>query len=278
MVNEYENTKAVFSTGKFDRILRKEVKDEIIELLNWVYELDAYGSVAEASKKFNFCYPEISASTDPEIGIEGLFHPLLAQPVTNDFNMTDTKNLCFLTGANMSGKSTFLKSFGLAVYLAHAGFPVPARKMKMTVFNGLLTTINLSDNINKGYSHFYSEVKRVKEAAQEIGRKRMIVIFDELFRGTNVKDATDASFMIISALANIKGSFFLISTHIVEIADKIAGFKNTSFNCFDVRFQNDHPIYDYQLTEGVSKDSLGLYIVKQERIEEILKEAAKNSR
>ena len=99
----------------------------------------------------------------------------------------------------MAGKSTFLKALGVAIYISHLGFPVPAEKMSTTIYNGIITTINLSDNMNRGYSHFYSEVRRVKEVANKLKEKnRLLVIFDELFRGTNVKDAFDASLLIIT--------------------------------------------------------------------------------
>ena len=176
----------------------------------------------------------------------------------------------------MSGKSTFLKAFGISVYLAHAGFPVPALIMKTTIFNGIVTTINLADDINKGYSHFYSEVRRVRETALKIKKdKKLVVIFDELFRGTNVKDASEASLMITTAFSKIHTSIFLISTHIVEIAKELKSHQNIFFSCFDTKLQQETLIYDYKLVSGISKESLGLYIVRNEGIVEILEEALK---
>ena len=90
----------------------------------------------------------------------------------------------------MAGKSAFMKSFGVAVYMAHMGFPVAAEMMEFTVQDGLYTSINVSDNLNMGYSHFYAEVLRVKFVASEVAAgKNMVIILDELFKGTNVKDA-----------------------------------------------------------------------------------------
>lgn len=127
----------------------------------------------------------------------------------------------------MAGKSTFLKSLSISVYLAHLGLPVPAKYMKTSKYNGLLTTINLSDNINKGYSHFYNEVLRVKYVAERINQVRNIfVVFDELFRGTNVKDAYEASLSVISAFSKLNKGFFAISTHIIEVADKLKDNKS----------------------------------------------------
>lgn len=171
----------------------------------------------------------------------------------------------------MAGKSTFMKAVGLAVYLAHLGFPVPAEKMRTTVYNGMISTINLSDNINLGYSHFYTEVSRVKEAVLKIKeRGRMFVIFDELFRGTNVKDAFDASLLIIESFSKIPGSSFFISTHITEIAEELKNDENILFRYLDSELVDGSPIYSYKLLTGVSHERLGMLILKNENIIEIL--------
>ena len=262
----------------FDFLLRKKGKADLLWLLERFYEFDAYNAVAQTSKKLNLSFPEYEDTQDCLIEIEGLFHPKLEKPVGNDFNISATENMCFLTGANMSGKSTFLKAFGLAVYLAHLGFPVPAIQFKTSVFDGLFSTINLSDNINHGLSHFYSEVKRVKEVANEIKNdKNLVVIFDELFRGTNVKDAATASCMIISAIAKQPGSVYIISSHIMEIAQELEKQKNIFYKCFDVKVVNDQADYTYKLVDGVSKDSLGLHIVIKEQIVELLESKSTKS-
>ena len=260
--------------AKCDEIFRKKAKGKIQKILKYLYQLDVFESLAQAAQTYNLSFPQYSKSSEPAIQMEGIFHPLIKDPVKNNFNIGKDENLCFLTGANMSGKSTFLKSFGLAVYLAHVGFPVPASKMKTSIFNGLITTINLSDNIFQGYSHFYSEVRRVKEVASIIKeKKKVIVIFDELFRGTNVKDAFDASLMIISALSKIKKSMFLISTHIVEIAEDLQKHNNIFYSSFESKLDGESPIYSYLLKPGISKERVGMQIVKNEKIIELLEEA-----
>jgi len=235
-------------------------------------------SVGKVVSKRHFSYPGYINSEAPLVEIKGLFHPLVNGAVSNDFHINGDDNLCFLTGANMSGKSTFLKSFGIAVYLAHVGFPVPASEMKTTIFNGMVTTINLPDNITLGYSHFYNEVKRVKDIATTIHRHRkMVVILDELFKGTNVKDAADACLMITSALSKIKNCVFIVSTHHVEVAKKLAANKHILFNHFEYRIVNETPTYTFKLKQGVSDDRAGLLIIKQEGILEILHDAARQS-
>lgn len=270
-LNNYGQKPLSLHFSEFDFLLRKKGKEELLWLLERYYELDSFNAIAKTAKKLKLTFPEYEDNQNAQIIIEGLFHPKLEKAVRNDITISTSENMCFLTGANMSGKSTFLKAFGLSVYLAHLGFPVPATKMKTSVFDGLFTTINLSDNINHGLSHFYSEVKRVKELASEIKNdKSLVVIFDELFRGTNVKDAAAASSMIISAIAQQPGSIYIISSHIMEIAQELAKQKNIFFKCFDVKVVNDEAKYTYKLVDGVSKDSLGLHIVIKEQIIELL--------
>lgn len=168
-----------------------------------------------------------------------------------------------------------LKSFGIAVYLSHLGFPVPAAAMKTTLFNGMMTTINLPDNIEQGYSHFYSEVRRLKEIALTLHKnKKMVVILDELFKGTNVKDAADASIMITSALSKIQSSLFIVSTHNVEVAEQLSRNKSIFFSHFGYKVVNEFPSYNYKIMRGVSNDRAGLLIIKQEGILDVLNDAA----
>lgn len=248
-------------------------REQVEQIMNLFYEVDALQAIAKVSLERNLNFAEYLEADEMYYEANGLFHPLVKQAVPNSFIMEKDSHLCFLTGANMSGKSTFLKSIALSVYLAHVGFPVPALSLKISLLNGLLTTINLTDDLSMGYSHFYSEVKRVKMAVEKIkNQKRMLVIFDELFRGTNVKDAFDASLMITSELATISDTFFMVSTHIVEIADELKKHNSIQFNCFETLWENEAPKYNYQITKGVSKERLGLYIVQKEGIFELLKD------
>lgn len=260
--------------ARLDHFFRKTGKQKIQTVLKILYEFDVFESTAKAAVDYQLSFPVYSNSLNPLIQLDGLFHPLINNPVSNNFKLGKDENLCFLTGANMSGKSTFQKAFGLAVYLSHVGFPVPANRMETTIFNGLVTTINLSDNIFQGYSHFYSEVRRVKEAASIIkNEKKIVVIFDELFRGTNVKDAFDASLLVTEAMSKIQDSMFLISSHIVEIAGDLKKHKNIFYNCFESKIKGETPIYSYKLKNGISEERFGMQIVKNEKIVELLEEA-----
>ena len=256
----------------FDYLLRSKGKEEIRKLLDYVYQIDAIESVARTATNRHLAFPEFFAGDTTELEIDQLFHPFLEKPVLNDIRIGKEENMCFITGPNMAGKSTFLKAVGLCIYLAHIGFPVPAKSMKTSVFNGLSITINLRDELSLGYSHFYSEVQRVKEAATSIrDQQRMVVIFDELFRGTNVKDAFEGSVEIINALTAIPDSLFFISTHLIEVADKITNPVSVLFRYLDIKMEEDQPLYSYQIKEGISNERLGLLILKREKILELLK-------
>jgi len=262
--------------ARADRILRHSATDQIEVLLDIVYQLDLYASVSLTAKQRGFTLPVIKDNCQSILGFEGLFHPFINNPVVNDVAFDTDHNLCFITGTNMAGKSTFLKAVGISIYLSHLGFPVPANYMETSVFDGLITTINIDDNIDKGHSHFYSEVLRVKHVAEKIKKtQNVFVIFDELFRGTNVKDAYDASLAIISALAKVRKCFFMVSTHIVEVANDLQSIDNINFRYMETVFDNGNPTYSYKLKEGVTEERLGMWIVKNEGIVEIIEGAVK---
>ncbi len=262
-------------TGYYDNLFRHKDRTLLRDVINIVYELDVYFAVAKAAKEHGFCFPEYRDDKQLYVNLVNLRHPGIPNAIGNNITIDEQQNLVFLTGANMAGKSSFLKSLGLAVYLAHIGFPVPADSMQTSVFNGLITTINLADNIDNGYSHYYSEVMRVKESAFKLmDLDKMFIIFDELFRGTNVKDAYDASLATIKALTKINDSAFLISTHIVEIAEELKGYNNISFQYFGASIQNNKPVFEYKIRQGVSSETLGYFIFKNEGILEILEKAA----
>lgn len=261
-----------YQVSKLDHHFRGKEKIELLNLVQLVYELDAFETIAAVARKKQFCFPEYSLKEDLELELVGFFHPSFDQPVKNDIFLNNEENIVFLTGSNMAGKSSLLKSVGLAIYLAHIGFPIPAARMNTTIFNGLLTTINLPDHIGQGLSHYYSEVKRVKEAAVALlENNRMFIIFDELFRGTNVKDAYEGSLLIISELSAIRNAMFFISTHLVELAAELKPINHIAFRYLDTFFEGEKPVFSYRLKEGVSEERLGMYILHNEGIVDLIR-------
>jgi DNA mismatch repair protein MutS len=257
-----------------DYLFRNLKHDRIKTLLDVVYQLDVFTTVSLEGKKMGFSLPVVNSTGEKVLKIEGLFHPFVNNPVSNNIAFDYNQNICFVTGTNMAGKSTFLKATGICVFLSQLGFPVPAAYMETSTFKGMITTINLSDDIQSGHSHFYNEVLRVKHVAQKLNESQdLFVIFDELFRGTNVKDAYDASLMIISAFSKMRNTFFMISTHIVEVANDLAHTANINFKFMETTFDNETPVYSYQLKDGITDEKLGMWIVKNEGIVELIDKA-----
>ena len=257
--------------AKFDCMFRHSHSEQIRFCINLAYEYDAFQSIARTTKKRNFTFPDIFPDDEGKILIEGLFHPLLDNAVKNDISLTKTSNLCFVSGPNMAGKSTFLRALGVAAYLAHAGLPVPAEKMSISILSGINTTINLPDNLKLGYSHFYGEVMRIKEVALKIkAHKNMLIIFDEMFRGTNVKDAYEGSLAVIKAFSKITSCFYMISSHIVELAEKIKTESNIQFGFLEVKNKDVIPEYTYKFKNGISDCRLGMYIIQKEKVIETI--------
>ncbi len=256
---------------EFDKCFRETYKDQILSLIDMVYDLDVLISKAKATKRLNLCFPEFIDDTKAGFEIEGLYHLFINQPVVNDIKTSDPENFIFLTGPNMAGKTTFLKSCGLAVFLAHLGMGVPAKMMNLTLFDRIFTSLNVSDNLTKGYSYFYSEVKRVKEAALALRDScKVFMIFDELFKGTNVKDAFDGSLLIIKELVKWKSGFFILSSHLLELGKEIDSIGGIRFMCFDSKIENGKPYFNFKLKDGLSDERLGLVILKNEQVFDLL--------
>ncbi|MBA3673545.1 MAG: DNA mismatch repair protein MutS, partial [Chitinophagaceae bacterium] len=151
------------------------------------------------------------------------------------------------------------------------GMGVPAKAMQLTLFDGLLSNINVVDNIAKGESYFYNEVQRIKDTILKIndGRKWLILI-DELFKGTNVQDAMKCSTVVIEGLIKVKQSLFILSTHLYEIGEALKGHKNICFKYFETTVDDEQLKFSYQLKEGISNDRLGYLILKREKVIELL--------
>ena len=252
-------------------------KNNTLQLLEYYYELDAYYSMAMASKNYHFVFPKWLENDTPLFEVTSAIHPLVTNAVDNKLSLSHQSNLLFLTGANMAGKSTFIKTIGIVLYLAHIGIGVPAKKLELTLFDGLITNLTIADNIMKGESYFFNEVQRIKNTIEKIiDGKKYFVLIDELFKGTNIQDAMKCSSAVIEGLQNLRNSLFIISTHLYEISDGLKGFSNIQFSYFETAVQEKELIFHYQLKEGVSQDRLGYLILEREGVVDLLKNISKN--
>lgn len=262
---------SIRDTLYFGYYLRTKYRTKTLELIDIFSRLDAWYSMAVAVKTYNLAFPEFVEQEQPHVEAKGLYHILIPNPVPYDLQMNPEHNFLFLTGANMAGKSTLIKSVGSAVFLAHIGMGVPATQMKLTLFDGLLSNINVVDNIAKGESFFFNEVQRIKNTIDKINNgKKWLVLIDELFKGTNVQDAMKCSLTVIKGLIKIKNSLFILSTHLYEIGEELKNYSNISFRYFETNVDNDQLQFSYQLKEGISNDRIGYVILKREKVVDML--------
>jgi DNA mismatch repair ATPase MutS len=251
--------------------LRGRYKSNTLELIDIFSRFDAWYSMAVAVKTYQLSFPEFAEQDTPMVDAKGLYHILLPKPVAYDMHMSPEHNFLFLTGANMAGKSTLIKALGSAVFLAHMGMGVPATQMRLTLFDGLISNINVVDNIAKGESFFYNEVQRIKNTIEKINDgKKWLVLIDELFKGTNVQDAMKCSLAVIKGLIKIKNSLFVLSTHLYEIGEELKNYPNISFRYFETDVTDEQLKFSYQLKEGVSNDRIGYVILKREKVVDML--------
>ena len=187
----------------------------------------------------------------------------------NSIEVTETVTL--ITGPNMSGKSTLLKSIGLCVTLSHLGLAVPAEKCELAWFDVISIAINLNDDILNGYSHFMTEVMNLKALLlQACEHRRCFAIFDELFRGTNPEDALAISRRTIHGLSRFRESCFFISTHLHELKETTLADPNVRSHFIECQLVRNKPVFTYHLREGWSDLRIGQVIFEQEGLNELL--------
>lgn len=251
-----------YTIDKYDYLFRCTRLLSIRELLSVVYMFDVCRTAHRVAKAKNFCFTPTMVQT-MEFSVEGIVHPFVENAQKNNWEMS-CGNICLFTGSNMAGKSTTLKALALAVWLAHCGLPVPVKSMICPVYEGIYTSINLPDSLRDGRSHFMAEVLRIKEVLQKAGTgKKCLVILDEMFRGTNAKDAFEASVAVNELLKEYSNCHFLISTHILEYAK---AFELDPFCCFyymEAEIKDDNFVCPHRLQKGISEARVGYWVVRK---------------
>jgi DNA mismatch repair protein MutS len=255
----------------YGHYVRERFKSQALELIDIYGRLDAWYSMAMAMRQYNLSFPVFVEQEEPYVELRSLYHILLPAPVSYTIQLNRETNFLFLTGANMAGKSTFIRAVGVAVFLAHLGMGVPAEEMRLSLFDGILSNINVMDNITKGESYFFNEVQRIRDTLIKIsGQKKWLVLIDELFKGTNVQDAMKCSTTVIKGLIRIRNSLFILSTHLYEIGEELSVYPNISFKYFETAVKDEQLDFSYQLKDGISNDRLGYLILKREKVVEML--------
>ncbi len=192
-------------------------------------------------------------------------HPLLhpGTRICNSFSFSGTPSVMIITGANMAGKSTFLRTLSVNLILAKNGAPVCARDFLFTPCD-ILSSIKIQDSLSNNESYFYAELVRIREIIDHVKTNpRTLVVLDEILRGTNTKDKQTGSLGLLEKLISLK-AVVLVATHDLSLGELEKRFPEIVVNkCFEVELTNDQLIFDYKLKNGISQKLNASYLMKK---------------
>ncbi|MEP1150628.1 MAG: hypothetical protein ABJH08_02765 [Balneola sp.] len=257
----------VFFAMKLEN-LKEELEPKISKWLDKFYELEALNSMANfAFLNGDYSFPTFGKDADALFKAEDLGHPLIpeSQKVANDFEVHSGKDLFLITGSNMAGKSTFLRTVGINLVLAYSGAPVNARSLNTGLYR-IFTSINVNDSLGDGLSHFYAEVKRLRELLDELNKDESQPLFffvDEIYKGTNNKERYAGSAAFLREVAG-KNGIGMVSTHDLELADLESEIDALSNWHFVESITDGKMSFEYKLKSGPCPSTNALKIMEIE--------------
>ena len=237
-------------------------KMEVEEWFNVVAFFDAYNSLGN----FAFNHPEYVCPViiDNEIVIkaQNMGHPLVKKEslVANDFEITK-EGIFIITGANMAGKSTFLRTVSLYIMMGNIGLPVCASSAFYSPIK-LITSMRALDSLSKDESYFFSELKRLKFIVDKIEKDNYFIVLDEILKGTNSKDKAEGSKKFVEKISKSK-STGIIATHDLSLCDVAKEIEKVENYYFDAYIKNDELSFDYKLKQGVCKNMNASFLLKR---------------
>ncbi len=200
-----------------------------------------------------YCKGEINDT----INAIDMYHPLVKNCISNSIDMNGG---IILTGSNMSGKTTFMRTLGICQTLYNAKGLIPAYSFSSNDFN-IYTSLRANDMLSEGISTFYAEILRMKNINNAIKEKKNLILVDEIFKGTNASERIDASFKVIDKL-NSYNQFFIISTHDFELCNA----NNITNYHFNETYIDDKISFDYKIKMGKSETKNAIYLLKMANI------------
>ena len=240
----------------FDSILVLILKYRIKDGIKISNSLEAIAKL-ELALSFKNIGMDNEISSIPLVGEKidgiGLYHPLVKNCIPNDIKFSGG---IILTGSNMSGKTTFMRTLAICELLSNAGSIVPASRY-VSIKARIYTSLRANDMLTEGVSTFYAEIKRMKLINERIKEEKCLVLVDEIFKGTNAVERIDASKRVIEKLNKYNQSF-IISTHDFELCD----VSNITNYHFEETYTNDEISFDYKLKEGPLKKGNAIYLLK----------------
>jgi hypothetical protein len=241
----------------------KKISGKLIE--DWmgiIGEFEALNSIANFSfNNSEFVFPNLNNSFNIEF--ETMGHPLIFKEkrICSDVSLVKQKFI-ILTGSNMSGKSTFLRSLGINMVLSGMGAPVCARQASVHVLP-IFISMRMSDSLSEGESFFFAEVKRLKMIVDQLENEVSFVLLDEILKGTNSDDKRNGTIEVIKKLIS-KGAIGAIATHDLEVCATTNLFPDYLVNkCFEVEIENNELVFDYKLRDGICKNKSASFLMKK---------------
>ncbi len=241
-------------------------------LLNWMdahAEFETWVSMATyAYKHQQFIYPTLS-QTPLTFNAQNLAHPLIVshKSVANDFTYNSVQKIFIITGSNMSGKSTFLRTVGLSLLCGMIGLPVQAISMEFSVVN-ILSSMRIADSLQNDTSYFYAELKRLKQIMDEIEMSEIpcVLFIDEMLKGTNSSEKLEGSIAIINKLVH-KNCVAFIATHDLALGKLADTFPKTVNNyAFESVIENNEMVFDYKIKTQVAQSTNATFLLKKLKI------------
>lgn len=233
-----------------------------------VERIDAINSLANyAFNHPGYLYPTVSQDPRLQLSAKSLGHPLLdpAKMVTNDISLKQ-EDFFIITGANMAGKSTFLRTVAMNIVMANSGLPVCAESFEYRPVK-LISSMRTSDSLVNDESYFFSELKRLKYIVNKIQNDTYFIILDEILKGTNSVDKAEGSKKFVERLVKSK-STGLIATHdlsLCTLADKYTEIQN---HYFDAEIVNDELFFDYRFKDGICQNMNASFLLRKMQIVE----------
>jgi DNA mismatch repair ATPase MutS len=226
---------------------------------------DAYNSLGNFNFNHpNYVFPEINDKI-PVLKVKGAGHPLLKEStmVRNDFQI-NSEEFFIVTGANMAGKSTFLRTVSLQIVMGNIGLPVCAEKVEYNPIK-LITSMRTTDSLTDDESYFFSELKRLKFIVDQIKTDRYFIILDEILKGTNSTDKAIGSRKFVEKLV-ASNSTGIIATHDLSLCAAAEELPEVKNYFFDARIENDELYFDYTFKPGICQNMNASFLLKKMEI------------
>jgi len=248
--------------------LKGELEPKLTIWMNTFYELEALNSLANfAMLNPDYVLPRFERNESTRFEATRLGHPLIPADtrICNDFEINEGKDLFLVTGSNMAGKSTFLRTVGINLILAYVGAPVCAKSFTTDLYR-VFTSINVVDSLDDGYSHFYAEVKRLRYLLDELSNPNKSPLFffiDEIYRGTNNKERLIGSTAFLKEVAG-KNGIGLVSSHDLELATLDKDIPELVNIHFLESIKEGKMHFEYKLKDGPCPSTNAVRIMRME--------------